>query len=242
VKTYGSRVLVARFLFAGLLACALSAAGPGLAAAGDDAAAKAAVQFPLEYRIVDPDNPDNANKKLDEKKIPPLIVMFPKGKTRDAKDATGPIGRLEGFRDKSKLIPESNDDPGLPVFLCGLRFFELKDEAGQVAGYNVELQGEFNAVKVPATIEAMESFLAGKPTTFALESKLQYGIIATVSTTKLEIQRAGDKILILSVEGDFTFREAIFFYTSETLKLAPPKGRKYLFYGESGELPTLRIL
>jgi hypothetical protein len=92
------------------------------------------------------------------------------------------------------------------------------------------------------TEQAMQSFLAGKPTTFALESKLDYKIIATVSTTKLEIQKSGDKILILNVEGDFSFREAIFTYKSETLKLSPPDGRKYLFYGESGELPTLRIL
>lgn len=200
------------------------------------------LKFPLQYRIVDPDNPDNAGKQPGERKLPPLIVMFPKGRTHNDKDATGPIGRLESFRGKSALIPASNDDPGLPVFLCGLRFLERKDAAGKLLGYDVELQGEFNAVKVPADEEAMQSFLAGKPTTFALESKLDYKIIATISTTKLEIQRSGDKILILSVEGDFSFREAIFTYKSPTLKLSPPEGRKYLYYGESGELPTLRIL
>jgi hypothetical protein len=211
--------------------------------APDARAEKAAkARFPLEYRIVDPDNPDNASKKPDEKKIPPLIVMFPGGKTHDEKDAKGPIGRLEAFRDKSKLIPSSNDDPGLPVFLCGLRFLERKDAAGKVVGYDVELQGEFNAVKVPAATEAMQSFLEGKPTTFELESRLQYGIIATVSTTKLEIQKVGDRILILSVIGDFRFREVLSFYESETLKLSPPAGRKYLYYGERAELPTLRIL
>ena len=119
---------------------------------------------------------------------------------------------------------------------------ERKDAAGKVVGYDVELQGEFNAVKVPAADEAMASFLDNKPTTFALESRLNYGIIATVSTTKLQIQRSGDKIYILSVEGDFSFRETIFTYKSSTLKLSPPSNRKYLFYGESGELPTLRIL
>jgi hypothetical protein len=201
-----------------------------------------AAKFPLQYRIVDPDNPDNAGKKPDEMKIPPLIVMFPKGRTHQDKDAKGPIGRLEAFRDKSKLIPSSNDDPGLPVFLCGLRFEERKDATGKVVGYDVELQGEFNAVKVPAANEAMQTFLEGKPTTFALESRLQYGIIATVSTTKLEIQKVGDRILILSVIGDFRFREVLSFYESETLKLSPPKGRTYLFIGEKAELPTLRIL
>jgi hypothetical protein len=213
-----------------------------LGAAGWLAPHAGAEKFPLEYRIVDPDNPDNAGKKPDEKKIPPLIVMFPEGKTHQDKDATGPIGRLEAFRDKSKLIPSSNDDPGLPVFLCGLRFLERKDATGKVVGYDVELQGEFNAVKVPASNESMQTFLEGKPTTFALESRLQYGIIATVSTTKLEIQKVGERILILSVIGDFRFREVLSFYESETLKLNPPKGRTYLFYGEKAELPTLRIL
>jgi hypothetical protein len=215
----------------------------GCAADPVDAVKKASEPvFPLQYCIVDPDNADNADKQPGEKKLPPLIVMFPKGQTHDDKDATGPIGRLEAFRGKSKLIPDSNDNPGLPVFLCGLRFLERKDAAGKVVGYDVELQGEFNAVKVPATDEAMASFLDNKPTTFALESRLNYGIIATVSTTKLQIQRSGDKIYILSVEGDFSFRETIFTYKSSTLKLSPPSNRKYLFYGESGELPTLRIL
>src|SRR5687768_9750316 len=158
--------------------------------------------FPLQYRIVDPDNSKNADKKPNELKLPPLIVMFPKGLTVEEKDATGPIGRLEAFRGKSKLIPESNDDPGLPVFLTGLRFLERLDGAGKVEGYDVELQGEFNAVRVPASKEAMESFLAGKPTIFELESTLNYGIIATHSTTRLELQRDGDKIYICSVEGD----------------------------------------
>jgi hypothetical protein len=229
-------------------ALALVGVGAGLqppqALAGEPSTvAKAnAPVFPLQYRIVDPDNPDNAGKQAGDVKLPPLIVMFPKGKTNTDRDATGPIGRLESFRGKSKLIPATNDDPGLPVFLCGLRFLERKDTEGKVAGYDVELQGEFNAVKVPVENEAMQSFLNGKPTTFALESRLDYKIIATVSTTKLQIQKSGDKILILSVEGDFSFREAIFTYTSATLKLSPPRDRKYLFYGESGELPTLRIL
>ena len=207
------------------------------------AVAKAnAVVFPLQYRIVDPDNPDNSGKQPGETKLPPLIVMFPKGKTDRDRDASRPIGRLEALRGKSKLIPASNDDPGLPVFLCGLRFMERKDADGKVEGYDVELQGEFNAVRVPVDNASMQSFLEGKPTTFELESRLDYKIIATVSTTKLQIQKSGDKIFILSVEGDFSFREAIFTYTSATLKLSPPQDRKYLFYGETGELPTLRIL
>lgn len=200
------------------------------------------VVFPLQYRIIDPDNQKNATAAKLEEKLPPLIVMFPKGFTYNAKDAAGPIGRLEAFRGKSKLLPESNDEPGLPVVLYGLRFHEGRGSDGKVTGYEVELQGEFNAVKVPATEEAVNSFLANKPTVFALESTLQYGIIATHSTTKLELQRSDDKIYIRSVEGDFTFREGFFTYKSPTLKAAPPQNRDYLFYGEAAELPTLRIL
>jgi hypothetical protein len=210
-------------------------------------AAKAApivrsITFPLEYQISDPDNAKNAKLKPGEKKLPPLIVMFPGGKTAEDKDATGPIGRLESCRGKSKLMPESNDNPGLPVVLSGLRFMERRDSAGKLEGYDVELQGEFNAVKVAAPDDAMKDFLAGKKATFALESKLDYGLIATASTTKLEISRNGNKLFIHSVEGDFSFREAIFTYKSSSLKIVPPAGRAYLFQGETGKLPDLRIL
>jgi hypothetical protein len=200
------------------------------------------ISFPLEYQIIDPDNAKNVTLKPSEKKLPPQIVMFPGGKTAEDKDATGPIGRLESFRGKSKLIPESNDNPGLPVFLSGLRFLERRDSAGKVEGYDIELQGEFNAVKVAAPDDAMKDFLAGKTATFSLESKLDYGIIATVSTTKLEISRNGDKLFIHSVTGDFSFREAIFTYKSPSLKMLPPAGRSYLYQGVAGKLPDMRIL
>jgi hypothetical protein len=215
---------------------------PGVHAQGPAAVRAPAMEFPLEYQIVDPDAKKNQTLKKGERKLPPLIVMFPGGKTDKDVDARGPIGRLESFRGKSKLLPESNDNAGLPVVLAGLRFHERRDANGKHLGYDVELQGEFNAVKVPAPEDAMEDFLAGKRATFELESKLDYGIIATASTTKLELQRAGNQIFIYSVEGDFSFREGFYTYKSPTLKAQPPRGREYLYYGEAGELPTLRIL
>ncbi|WP_425613427.1 hypothetical protein NA78x_003259 [Anatilimnocola sp. NA78] len=229
------------FLKTAVLRClAMSTALIAFALAANMSAAADA--FPLEFRIIDPDNPKNAKLAKVEDKLPPLIIMFPEGKTADKVDATAPIGRLEGFRGKSKLLPESNDNPGLPVLLYGLRFLERKGADGKLEGYDVELQGEFNAVKVPAPQEAMDDFLAGKKATFALESKLQYGIISTQSQTKLEISRSGDQIFIHSVEGDFTFREAFTFYKSDTLKTEAPSTRKYLYQGEKAKLPTLRIL
>lgn len=231
-----------RLVLPGAILCAmlpvLSAAGQG---SGTPDMAKAP-KFPLEYQIVDPDSAANQKLKPGEKKLPPLIVMFPDGKTDKDIDARGPIGRLESFRGKSKLLPESNDNDGLPVVLAGLRFHERRDEAGKLLGYDIELQGEFNAVKVPAPDDAMQDFLAGKRATFELESKLNYGIIATTSTTKLELRRVGERIFIFSVIGDFSFREGFYTYTSATLKADPPRGRDYLYYGDAGTLPTLRIL
>lgn len=213
-----------------------------IASASANTPARAADKFPLEYRIIDPDNSKNDDASAVDKKLSPLIVMFPEGKTSEKKDATGPIGRLEGFRGKSKMLPESNDDPGLPVVLYGLRFLERRDADNKVVGYDVELQGEYNAVKVAAPTEAMQEFLAGKRATFSLESNLQYGVISTQSKTKLELSRSGDKIYVWSVEGDFTFREGFTFYKSATLKTSAPSTRKYLYYGEQAKLPALRIL
>lgn len=225
------------------LGCGNVVAQPGKPAPGlAPVAAPAPVKFPLEYRIIDPDNPDNLKRKPGEQKLPPLIVMFPGGKTADDKDATDAIGVLEGFRGKSKLIPKSNDDPGLPVFLSGLRFTERRDSAGKLEGYNVELQGEFNAVKVAAPNEAMDDLLAGKVATFSLESKTNYGIISTLSTTTIKISRSGDELFIHSVDGDFSFRYLISTYKSPSLKVTPPMGRKYLYKGEAGKLPDMRIL
>lgn len=235
-----------RLLASAVALCILGAVSRSSSAQGpvkpQDIAAANGLTFPLEFQIIDPDNPKNAKAKPGEKQLPPLIVMFPDGKTSEGNDATGPIGRLESFRGKSKLIPELSDDKGLPVFLAGLRFLERRDSAGAVEGYDVELQGEFNAVRVPAPESAMKDFLAGKKATFALESRLNYGIIATVSTTKLEISRDGDKLFIHSVDGDFSFREALFTYKSGSLKKVPPAGRKYLYEGQMGKLPDLRIL
>ena len=219
----------------GALGCADATAQPGRPVA-------APAKFPLEYRIIDLDNPDNFKLKPGQQKLPPQVVMFPGGKTADDKDARDAIGVLESFRGKSKLIPKSNDDPGLPVFLSGLRFTERRDSSGKLLGYDVELQGEFNAVRVAAPTEAMEDLLAGKVATFSLESKINYGIIATLSTTTIKISRVGDELFIHSVDGDFNFRYLITTYKSPSLKVTPPKGRDYLFKGEAAKLPEMRIL
>lgn len=236
-KTVASRLILT------VLGCFLwGALGCGNVTAQQAKAVPAPVKFPLEYRIIDPDNPDNLKLKPGQQKLPPLIVMFPGGKTVDKTDATGAIGVLESFRGKSKLLPKSNDDPGLPVVLAGLRFTERRDSAGKLEGYDVELQGEFNAVKVAAPTEAMEDLLAGKVATFSLESKIDYAIIATTSTTTMKISRSGDQIFIHSVEGEFSFRYLLSSYKSPSLKNMPPAGREYLFKGEAAKLPEMRIL
>jgi hypothetical protein len=197
-----------------------------------------AAMFPLDLAILDPDA--QADAQSDEKaKLPPYIVMFPAGKDKDGRDVRGPLGRLEALRGQSKLFPESNDDDGLPVVLRGLRLHRQAKNDGSLAGYEVELQGEFNSVKVPVEEKAMQAFLDGKPATFSLKGEKNYGLFSYVSTTKLELQRLDDEVVIRKLEGDFSFREGLYTYTSKTLKLAPPPGRDYLYRGRQEKLPAL---
>jgi hypothetical protein len=211
-------------------ACPSSAAEP---AAEPAAKPKPVETFPLDVAIVDP-----ASKA----KLPPYLIMFPGGKDMDARNAQRPLSRLEGLRGASKLFPESNKDPGLPVVLRGLRLHRVIGSDGSVAGYEMELQGEYNAVRTAARREDVEKFLAGEPARFALGAQKNYGVYSYVSTTTIEIQLVGEGAMIRRIEGDFTFREGLRRYTSQSLKLDPPAGRDYLYLGERTELPALPTL
>lgn len=219
---------------AGLLlaACATLAPAARLAAAEPPAKPKPVETYPLDLAIVDPASKD---------KLPPYIVMFPGGKDADGRNAQRPLGRLESLRGASKLFPESSKDPGLPVVMRGLRLHRVMHSDGSV-GYEMELQGEYNAVRTAARREDVEKFLAGEPSRFALSAQKNYGVFSYVSTTTIEIQLVGEGAVIRSVEGDFTFREGLRRYTSQSLKLDPPAGRDYLYLGERKELPTLPML
>jgi hypothetical protein len=188
------------------------------------------VAFPLELSIVDP-----ASKE----KLPPYLVMFPEGLDKDDRDVRGPLGRLEALRGASKLFPESNKDDGLTVVLRGLRIHRNLQTDGSLAGYDVELLGEFNSIKVPVKKEEVEKFLAGEPATFALKGERNFGLYAYVSTTKIELQLVAGALVIGKLEGEFTFREGIYSYTSKTIKLGPTGGRDYLYRGEREKLPEL---
>jgi hypothetical protein len=194
------------------------------------AEAKEEVAFPLELSIVDP-----ASKE----KLPPYLVMFPEGLDKDDRDVRGPLGRLEALRGASKMFPESNKDAGLTVVMQGLRIHRNLQADGSLAGYDVELLGEFNSIKVPVKKEEMEKFLAGEPATFALKGERNFGLYSYVSTTKIELQLAGDALAIRKLEGEFTFREGIYSYTSKSIKLSPTGGRDYLYRGERAKLPEL---
>ena len=188
------------------------------------------VAFPLELSIVDP-----ASKE----KLPPYLVMFPEGLDKNDNDVRGPLGRLEALRGASKMFPESNKDAGLTVVMQGLRIHRNLQADGSLAGYDVELLGEFNSIKVPVKKEEVEKFLAGEPATFALKGERNFGLYAYVSTTKIELQLAGDALAIRKLEGEFTFREGIYSYTSKSIKLGPSGGRDYLYRGERVKLPEL---
>jgi hypothetical protein len=186
--------------------------------------------FPLDLAIIDPDA---------KEKQPPYIVVFAAGLDKEGADIRRPLGRLEAIRGASKLFPESNRDPGLPVVLRGLRIHRNRSPEGTITGYEVELQGEFNMVKVPVSLDDMNSFLSGKRTTFVLTGAKNYRVYSYVSSIKMDVQFNGKELLIFSIEGDFSFREGAFTHVSKTTKLSPPASRGYLYRGELSELPAL---
>jgi hypothetical protein len=224
-------VMILRTLVLTLVALSLTTCS----AAEPVATSAKSIKFPLDLAILDPD----AQTGADGREKPPFIVMFPAGKDKDGREVRGPLGRLEALRGQSKLFPESNDDDGLPVVLRGLRLHRQLKSDGSLAGYEVELQGEFNAVKVPVDEKTMHAFLDGQPATFSLQGQKNYGLFSYVSTTTLELQRLGEEIVVRKLEGDFSFREGLYTYTSKTLKLAPPAGRDYLYRGRQEKLPAL---
>jgi hypothetical protein len=191
------------------------------------------VTFPLGLGIVDPDS---------KTKAPPYIVMFEGGVDANGRDVRRALGRLEGLRGASKMFPESNQNPGLPVVLRGLRFSTKQAANGAVVGYDVELLGEFNAVRVPVAPNDMKSFLAGERTTFVLTGEKNYGVFSYVSSVKMEVQLRGEELLIFKAEGDFSFREGLRTHVSRPKKLGPPNGREYLYRGEKAALPELPVI
>ena len=203
---------------------------PARASEPPPAEPKSAIGFPLDLAILDPDA---------QEKLPPYLVMFPEGVDQDDRDVRGPLGRLEALRGPSKMFPEANKNPGLPVVLRGLRVHRNRKPDGSLAGYEIELQGEFNAIKVPVDRAEVNKLLAGEPATFALKGEKNYGLYSYVSTTTIELQMTGDNVVIRKLQGEFTFREGTSTFTSKKLKLGPPAGRKYLYRGERAELPNL---
>src|SRR5262249_32527856 len=130
------RVLLSLALRASVMAASIAVVG-SYSLAVEPAAQ---VSFPLSFGIIDFDS---------KGKLPPYIVMFEGGLDANGKDVRRSLGRLEALRGASKMFPQSNQDPGLPVVLRGLRFSQKQSANGQVIGYDVELLGEFNAVRVP---------------------------------------------------------------------------------------------
>jgi hypothetical protein len=189
--------------------------------------------FPLDLAIVNPESSDQR---------PPYLVMFQDGRDHKGNDASKAVGRLKALRGASKLFPESNEDPGLPVVLRGLRLHQRRRPDGSVAGFDVELQGEFNSVKVPLNLDEAKRFLAGERTTFSLKGEKNYGVYSYVSTIEMEVELRGDEIFIFAIDGDFRFREGFYSYTSKPARPRPSSGRKYLYRGSVSELPDLPYL
>jgi hypothetical protein len=193
----------------------------------------APVTFPLSVGIVDPDS---------KAKLPPYIVMFEGGVDEKGRDVRRALGRLEAVRGASKMFPESNQNPGLPVVLRGLRFSSKQAANGAMIGYDVELLGEFNAVRVPVAPNDMKSFLAGERTTFVLTGEKNYGVFSYVSSVKMEVELRGNELFVYRIDGDFSFREGLRTHVSRPKKLGPPNGREYLYRGEKAVLPELPVI
>lgn len=206
-----------------------------LATAGREALAAepTPVTFPLSLGIFDPDS---------KTKLPPYIVMFEGGVDEKGRDVRRALGRLEALRGASKMFPESNQNPGLPVVMRGLRFSSRQSANGAASGYDVELLGEFNAVRVPVAPNDMKSFLAGERTTFALTGEKNYGVFSYVSSIRMEVQLRGEELLVFKIDGDFSFREGLRTHVSRPKKLGPPNGREYLYRGEKAVLPELPVI
>jgi hypothetical protein len=128
------------------------------------------------------------------------------------------------------------------VVLRGFRFHEVKDGGGKIAGYELEMLGEYNAVKVAVSFDDMKKFLAGESVTFTLRAEKNFGLYSYISTMKMPVQLVGKEIRIFSIEGNFSFREGFYTYTAKSKKLTPPAGRKFLYHGEIAELPVLPVL
>jgi len=190
----------------------------------------APISFPLDLAIIDPDA---------KEKGPPYVVVFTGGLDKEGTDIRRPLRRLKALRGASNLFPQSNQDPGLPVVLRGLRIHRNESPAGTVTGYEVELQGEFNMVRVPVSKDEMNSFLSDQRTKFVLTGAKNYGVYSYVSSITMDVEFNGKELFIFSIEGDFTFREGVFTYVSKTTKLSPPASRSYLYRGEPSKLPAL---
>jgi len=206
--------------------------GAAVAQARDSSGKESAapISFPLDLAIIDPDA---------KEKGPPYVVVFTGGLDKEGTDIRRPLGRLKALRGPSKMFPESNQDPGLPVVLRGLRIHRNESPDGTVTGYEVELQGEFNMVRVPVSKDEMKSFLSGQRTKFVLTGAKNYGVYSYVSSITMDVQFNGKELFIFGIEGDFTFREGVFTYVSKTTKLSPPASRSYLYRGEASKLPAL---
>jgi hypothetical protein len=187
------------------------------------------ISFPFDLAIIDPDA---------KEKRPPYVIVFAGGLDKEGNDIRRPLGRLKKLRGASKLFPESNQDRGLPVVLRGLRFHCNRSPDGTVISYEVELQGEFNMVRVPVSKDGMKSFLSGQRTTFVLTGAKNYRVYSYVSSITMDVQFDGKELLIFSIEGDFTFREGAFTYVSKTTKLNLPASRNYLYRGEPSVSPS----
>jgi hypothetical protein len=172
-------------------------------------------------------------------KHPPAIIVFEKGLDTQGKDVSQALSRLKALRGNSKMFPQLNADPGLPVVLRGLRFHKTEAADGNGVTYEVDLLGEFNRVRVPVSSADMEKFLAGERFKLTLKGNANYGVYSYESSIGMEMRFDANGMTVFQVTGDFRFRELLTTYISATRRVDAPADRAHLYKGEFAKLPDL---
>ena len=93
--------------------------------------------------------------------------MFEGGVDRDGQDIRGPLGRLESPRRcRIENVSRKQSKPGATGGFARTPIPLHKQPRRNYSGYDVELQGEFNAVRVHAAPDEAKQFFSGQRTTF----------------------------------------------------------------------------
>jgi hypothetical protein len=165
----------------------------------------------------------------------PFFRVFPGGKDKQGKDASGALGTIKLARGQSKLYPAEDAKAGLIVVLRRILFVPLAD-----GDYNALLEGEFNAVQSLVSKKTMDRLRAGERTELVFASDITKGFrpvsFRIQATTRLQAQLRDGDLLFYEGRGDTTITHnglrRSTAYESTPVLLKPEEGRP-LYIGRS---------